>query len=150
MRDLTLKEILEYAASIEKESFNFYTNALKVAEEGKVKDLLNKLANAEIGHLNKIELIMKEKITSKKELERTFNTDDKYITELIQVPELKKGLSLKEILELALGREEKTFETYSMFLSLTNLHEDAIKLFEDLKEQEKQHVEIITKKLNSL
>lgn len=138
MRELTLKEILYYAANIEKESFNFYTSALKVAKEQNVKDLLNELANAEVGHLNRIEKLKKEKITSIEELKKSFKVDDRHITELINIPSFENNAKEEDILKTALDREKKTYETYSMFLSLTNLNQDTIDLFEELKQQKSQ------------
>jgi len=54
MRNLTIKEIIEYAKQLELDSFSFYTKAVKSASDN-TKELLLELAAEEEKHYNLLE-----------------------------------------------------------------------------------------------
>jgi len=114
-----------------------------------ITQLLEELATAEIGHLNHIRVLAGKIRVSEKQLGNKFSVDEKYFTEIIKLPPLPDNATEKAILETALEREKKTNQTYKLFLTFTDLSEDVVGLFEQLRDQEAEHVEIITRKLNA-
>lgn len=55
--DLMQKDAFLVAAEREKESHDFYSNLAKLHPEGQVKDLLEQLAQEELGHKEKVEAL---------------------------------------------------------------------------------------------
>ncbi|MCK4531134.1 MAG: hypothetical protein KAU44_08130, partial [Candidatus Marinimicrobia bacterium] len=60
MKIFNVKEIIEYAIQIEKESFVFYTNTAKLIEDADVKVLLEKLSGEEVDHQNRLKGLIDE------------------------------------------------------------------------------------------
>jgi rubrerythrin len=55
--DLVQKDAFLVAAEREKESYDFYSNLAKLHPEGQVKELLEHLAQEELGHKEKVEYL---------------------------------------------------------------------------------------------
>jgi len=147
MRELNLKEIIEYAEKIELESFSFYKKATEIVNEPEVKDVLSQLAIEETGHYNRLRELLEEGKLSKEELEKTINIEKTLLEMLINTDEIETSFSAVDVLNIALNREKNTAKAYEMFKTFTALDDYAIKVFEDLRLQEVGHVNKISARL---
>lgn len=150
MRELTIKEIIEYAIRIEKESFNFYNNAAKIVEDVKVKDLVSLLANEEINHQNRLEEILSEENGSSDNLYEKEEIDVSVMDKIVNNSEINPDSTSLEVLETALGREKNTEQTYAMLSTLSNISQEIIDIFDYLRLQEKGHVNKIQSRINKI
>ncbi len=147
MRELNLREIIEYAEKIELESFSFYKKATEIVNEPEVKDVLSQLAAEETGHYNRLRELLEEGKLSKEELEKTINMEKALLEMLINTDEIKSSFSAFDVLSIALTREKNTAKAYEMFKTFTALDDFALKVFEDLRLQEVGHVNKISARL---
>jgi rubrerythrin len=147
MRELNLKEIIEYAEKIELESFSFYEKASEIVNDPEVKDVLSQLATEETGHYNRLRGLLEEGVLSKEELEKTINMEKALLDMLINTDEIKSSFSAVDVLNIALNREKNTAKAYEMFKTFTALDDFALKVFEDLRLQEIGHVKKISARL---
>ncbi len=147
MRELNLKEIIEYAEKIELESFSFYKKATEIVNEPEVKEVLSQLATEETGHYNRLRGLLEEGRLSQAELEKTINVDKTLLEMLVNTDKIESSFSAVDVLNIALSREKNTAKAYEMFKTFTALDDYAIKVFEDLRLQEVGHVNKITARL---
>ncbi|MBI9031331.1 ferritin family protein [bacterium] len=147
MRELNLKEIIEYAEKIELESFSFYKKATEIVNEPEVKDVLSQLATEETEHYNRLRGLLEEGKLSKEELEKTINIEKTLLEMLINTDEIETSFSALDVLNIALKREKNTAKAYEMFKTFTALDDFALKVFEDLRLQEVGHVNKISARL---
>ncbi len=147
MRELNLREIIEYAEKIELESFSFYEKASEIVNDPEVKDVLSQLATEETGHYNRLRGLLEEGRLSKEELEKTINMEKALLDMLINTDEIKSSFSAVDVLNIALNREKNTAKAYEMFKTFTALDDFALKVFEDLRLQEVGHVKKISARL---
>ncbi len=147
MRELNLREIIEYAEKIELESFSFYKKATEIVQDSQVKEILSQLAEEETGHYNRLRELLEEGKLSRQELEKTINIEKALLEMLINTDEIKNSYSPVDVLKIALNREKNTAKAYEMFKTFTALDDFALKVFEDLRLQEIGHVNKITARL---
>lgn len=147
MRELNLKEIIEYAEKIELESFSFYKKATEIVNEPEVKEVLSQLATEETGHYNRLRELLDEGRLSKEELEKTINIDKQLLEMLVNTDKIESSFSAVDVLKIALNREKNTAKAYEMFKTFTALDDFAINVFEDLRLQEVGHVNKISARL---
>ena len=150
MKRLTVREIIKFGIKIEKESFRFYRNASKKIEDNETKSLTDDLADQEIEHLNKLQILLNEDIVTTAELNETVETDDILSESIVKTSAIKKGAGSIDILAIALKREKNTKENYERFLKLTPMNEQIADAFKELREMEEKHVQIIAEKINSI
>jgi len=151
MKDFTIREIIEYAANIESESHKFYTAAAAKVTDPDTKTLAAELSEEETGHYNHLrDLISKERVTSS-ELDKMVTKID-LSDRMVKTDEIDFSSDPIDILEIALEREINTERLYTTYLTFTNLPTDVIKVFEDLKNQERGHqnrIKTIIKKITT-
>ena len=149
MKEFTIREIIEYAANIESESHKFYTNAASKATDPDTKQLAKELSEEETDHYNHLlDLLSKERVTSS-ELDKLVDNVD-LSDRVVKTDEIDFSSDPIDVLEVALEREINTERLYSTYLTFTDLPEDVIKVFEDLKNQEIGHqnrIKAIIKKI---
>ena len=150
MKRLTVREIIKFGIKIEKESFRFYRNASKKIEDNETKSLTDDLADQEIEHLNKLQILLNEDIVTAAELNETVETDDILSESIVKTSAIKKGAGSIDILGIALEREKNTKQNYERFLNLTPMNEQIADAFKELREMEEKHVQIIAEKINSI
>ncbi len=147
MRELNLKEIIEYAEKIELESFSFYTKATEIVNEPEVKEVLSQLAIEETGHYNRLRELLDEGRLSIEELEKTINIEKKLLDMLVNTDKIESSYSAVDVLKIALNREKNTAKAYEMFKTFTALDDYALDVFEGLRQQEVGHVNKIAARL---
>lgn len=147
MRELNLKEIIEYAEKIELESFSFYTKATEIVNEPEVKEVLSQLAIEETGHYNRLRELLDEGRLSIEELEKTINIEKKLLDMLVNTDKIESSYSAVDVLKIALNREKNTAKAYEMFKTFTALDDYALDVFEGLRLQEVGHVNKISARL---
>ncbi|MDP8201560.1 MAG: ferritin family protein [Candidatus Tenebribacter burtonii] len=150
MKELTLKEIIEYAIKIEKESYSFYKKAENIVDDQNVKKLLILLANEEIDHQNRLLVLIDEEIVSAKELEKKRDVNISLMESIIATSNIVENCSSREVLKIALEREKNTEQSYSMLLTLSDISEEIVNIFDELRLQEKGHVQKIQNRINNL
>ncbi|MEA3499479.1 MAG: ferritin family protein [Candidatus Marinimicrobia bacterium] len=145
-----VREIIEYAIKIEKESYAFYNNAEKKVNDNEVKKLLILLANEEINHQNNLKVLIDENRVTKDELNKKMDLDNTLLKKIVGTSEISSNADLLEILTIALEREKNTENIYAMLSTLSNIDEDIIDIFSNLKLQENSHVKKIQSRINKL
>lgn len=147
--ELSIKEILEFSKNIEQESCAFYQKASELPIDENVKKLCLQLSKEESVHYNNFEVLLGNARISEKELlvkVKNVNLEQR----LVQTHSITEKSTVKEILEIALMREERTYQLYNTMVSFTNIHEDVIRLFEDLQKQELGHANRIKEMLKQI
>jgi rubrerythrin len=152
MKEFTIREIIEYAANIESESHKFYTAAASKVTDPDTKNLAKELSEEETGHYNHLRDLISEERVSSCELDEMV-TDIDLSDRMVKTDEIDFTSDPIDILEVALEREINTERLYTTYLTFTNLPEDVIKVFEDLKNQEIGHqnrIKTIIKKITTI
>lgn len=142
---MTAEDVLHYAIRIEVGSQNFYKNAGEVLPAGKVKDLVDQLAEEEIGHERN--LTKRLKICSST---RKLALNEAEFQGLVNIDPIVETSSEEQVLRIALQREIATKNLYAQISSITNLDENVFELFDDLYKQEYSHVQKIEYRLERL
>jgi rubrerythrin len=150
MKIFNVKEIIEYAIQIEKESFEFYTRAAKNTIEGAVKDLLVKLSGEELDHQNRLKALIDETKVNSELLLKEMEVNTAVMDRIVKTSLISANASPLEVLQVALQREENTEQTYAMLMTLTQISDDVVEVFEDLRLQEQGHVNKIQARINKL
>jgi len=148
MRELSLNEIIEYAEKIELESYTFYSKAKEIIFDEEVKDLLTQLANDETDHYNHLRNLRQKGTLTQKELDQKISLDIDLFSAIVNTEKIEKDFTSSEVLNIALQREINTEQTYAMLMTLTQLNDNVLKIFELLRKQEKGHVIKIQNRLN--
>lgn len=145
MKELTTREILEYAEKIESESFTFYSLAAEAMADAELKKLCHDLAEQEMGHMNNIHSIL-QTVQNDHPIPLTVDIFDRIITHSAITP----SATPREILTIAYQREMNTRHFYATMLSVTDLEPDIVDLFNALLVQEELHAASIKKRLARL
>jgi len=145
MKEFTVQEVIEYAQDIEMESFRFYKATAGVLNDPETVELAEKLSREEEKHYNQLTGLLSGGISTPDELSRVVTlekTDD--LEEIISSSNIPGDATVREVLNLALEREKKTEQLYAMLLSLSNLSQTMIQVFEELRKFEQRHVDIVS------
>jgi len=139
MKDFTIREIIEYAGKIEAESHKFYLKAAKTVKDESTAHLLKDLAEEETNHFNHLRELIDEKKVSSSELDTIIANDLDFESRKVKTEAIADNSTSEDILKVALEREINTEELYRMYLTFTNLPENVINIFENLRNQEIGH-----------
>ena len=150
MKIFNVKEIIEYAIHIENESFVFYTNAAKLIENTDIKALLVKLSSEEVDHQNRLKGLIDETKISPEFLLKEMEIDTTIMDRIVETSMIHGDASALDVLNVALEREKNTEQTYAMLMTLTQISEDVVEVFEDLRLQEQGHVNKIQARINKI
>ena len=149
MRNLKVKEIIEYAKKLEHEAFSFYVTALKTASE-KTKELISELAVEEEKHYNLLDKLLNDKNITP----NTFNTmlvvDTSLMKTLDESEKITESSTELEILNIAAQKELDTKALYTMYLTFDELPQNIFDIFENLANQEEGHYNTIQAKIKQL
>ena len=148
MRELSLNEIIEYAEKIELESYTFYSKAKDIILNEEVKDLLTQLANDETDHYNHLRNLRQKGNLDQAELDQKIPIGVDLFSKIVNTEKIGKDFTSKDVLTIALQREINTEQTYAMLMTLTQLNDSVLEIFELLRKQEKGHIIKIQNKLN--
>ncbi|MFO7666422.1 MAG: ferritin family protein [Desulfobacterales bacterium] len=132
----SFEEIVMYAIEKEKEAAEFYEEICRQEKFHGAKEMFSGFANEERKHQKMLEGILynKEKISEYKfewipDLKRSnYLVDTKY----------EKGMHYKDILRIAMKREEKALNFYND-VALKNKNEEHVKIFKILAQEEAKH-----------
>lgn len=149
MRDLTLSEIIEYAEKIELESFTFYTQAVSIVSDDKIKELLKQLAEDETEHHNSLRNLRNLPSLSSQDIESILPVRPSQLPPIVHQDQITSETSALDILHIALHREINTEKTYAMFMTFTALDDTIIRIFEDLRLKEQGHINKINFKIKN-
>ena len=150
MKIFTVKEIIEYAIKIENESFNFYTEASKKVEAGDVKDLLVKLSSEEIDHQNRLKGLIDEEKVAAETLLKKMEIDTTIMEKIVETSVIPDNPTAMSVLKVALEREKNTELTYSMLMTLTQISDDIVGVFDELRLQEIGHARKIGLRIEAI
>ena len=142
---MKISDILEYSIKIEHESMLFYKNAAPLSPDEGVKSLLSELEAEEVKHESRLADILESTTDSDAQ---GFSRES--LDKLIQNREIPPAAGAREVLQIALEREEHTRDFYRQVSTMTNLSADVIDLFIMLFKQESGHVTRIRRKLENL
>ncbi len=150
MKTFNVKEIIEYAIKIEKESFEFYNRAYEHVNDPDVKDLTVQLAGEEVDHQNRLrDLINKEKVDPEL-LMKEMEIDTGIMDRIVETSVIPINASPLNVLEIALERENNTEQTYAMLMTLSQITDDIVEVFEDLRKQEQGHANKIKARMKKI
>ena len=150
MKEFTVEEIIKFSQTIEEESYKFYNSAKEKFSDEDIKKLLEELAEAEIGHLNRLRALLKENKLSEADLKEKVQLDDTGYDSIVRTEVIPNNATSLDVLNVALKREEKTANTYKMLLNFSNLSDEILDVFEYLTAQEEGHAKIIENKISRL
>lgn len=138
MRFKSLKEILKFAIEKEIEAARLYDEASSIEESASARETFQELAGEERKHRELLENIEKEGMEkslsgySMKWINNIRRSD--YLVDL----KYEKGMPYRDILILAMKREEKSLKLYNDLLKQTAV-ESHKKLFSLLSQEEAKH-----------
>lgn len=150
MKVFSVKEIIEYAIRIEKESFAFYTQAAEQVRDRGVRELTQQLAKEEVDHQNRLKALIDEEKVSPYGLKKTLEIDTTLMDRIVSTSGISEDAGAREVLQTALERENNTERTYAMLMTLSNIGEDLVDVFRDLRKQEQGHAEKIKGRMKKL
>lgn len=150
MRDISVREIIEYARTIESESFAFYMAAAEVLAEPHARDTALELAAEERRHFERLGRLLDADQLPSASLEARIGSDVDLSHRVVPTMEITAQSTPREILRVALQREERTRDQYRTFISFSNMDVAVINLFEDLVDQEEGHARRIHSLLQRL
>ncbi len=140
-------EVIEMAKDIEKRGLDFYKKQAKKTEDGKLKDLLLKLAEDEQDHYDTFsKMLDKAKDLTDTDSDYVYGEDvSAYLRALIEFTvfpseeEVEDKIhSIEDILELAINAEKDSILFYREMMEYNN--EDTNKILKRLVDEEKQHL----------
>ena len=150
MKVFNVKEIIEYAIKIERESFEFYNRAYEHVENMDVKDLTIQLAGEEVDHQNRLRKLIDEEIISPDTLLKEMEVDTTYMDRIVETSTIPTDANALDVLNIALERENNTERTYAMLMTLSHITDDVVKVFEELRVQEQGHAKKITARMKKI
>ncbi len=132
----SVDEILDFAIGKEKEAVVFYNDLNKKETSKSLKETFKDLAQEEAKHVKLLTTISKnrETIESYKEEKIT----DLKISDYMVEKEYEEGMPLQDILVIAMKREEAAVKLYNDLSQRTD-HEESVKLFKLLAQEEAEH-----------
>ncbi|MGM5487843.1 MAG: ferritin family protein [Nanobdellota archaeon] len=131
---MELTEIMDAAIRAEEQARDMYLKARDLATTDSQKELLERLAHEEQGHKEKLESL---------EVSELGQPHDATIAEKLTLTPLNELAELKEILILAMQRENAERETYEMLAD--GCEGDTKELFRKLASEEHEHKELLKK-----
>ncbi|MBW2999278.1 ferritin family protein [Candidatus Woesearchaeota archaeon] len=134
-----LKQILESAIKKEEYSYQIYMRAIDMTEVDSVKTLLQKLADQELLHKEKLETLDFNKIGERVIPEKIGKID---VAEELMMTPLEEFGSLSELFKFAMKKEVEAREMYKQLAESVD-DENVKKLFGMLSEEEENHRQIL-------
>jgi rubrerythrin len=141
MPESLLKKLLEAAVRIEEQSYALYTMALGKATLPSAKALLKELAQAEMGHKEKLLAIMQEKADILQLGSPTGRVEDLKIVDFVEETTLSESANYQTLLLFAAKREKETYEHYMSLAAgpFARYYPNAGRLFSKLAQEELIH-----------
>ena len=150
MKEYSVEEILQYAMKIEEESHRFYNEAATRLQAEQLRRLAAGLAADEVDHLDRLRRKMAGRAPESPELKRRLALEGLSLERIVSGAVIAPDAGARDILTVALEREQNTESVYRMMQAATNLDVDVAELFAYLAAQEAGHVKTIAGKLKAL
>lgn len=148
--EIRIREIIEYARNIESESFAFYTAAMEVLKDRDAREASRELAEEEKVHFARLGRLLERQSLPGGSLDARIFGEVDLSSRMVPTMEITPESSPREILKVALQREERTRDQYRTFISFSDMAAAVVKLFEDLVDQEEGHARRIRALLERL
>jgi len=134
----TLKDIIEFAIEKEKEAAAFYQEVSREESSSGNKQMLESFAKEELKHQDLLEKLLSQGVDqSAAEYQLKWIPDIKRSNYLVDI-EYRKGMDYRDILLLAMKREEKALAFYNDLQNKSQSKEQK-KLFQMLSQEEAKH-----------
>jgi len=132
-----VEEIIQQAIAREEDSYALYTKAKEMVGPSHVKDLLEDLAQAELGHKAKLEGLLKEDVEKAIAPDHREKVVDLKISDYLKPISLGQVAGIQDVLLLAMQNEKEARDFYAeMAQSTTGTTKN---LFEFLALEELKH-----------
>jgi len=132
-----VEEIIQQAIAREEDSYALYTKAKEMVGPSHVKDLLENLAQAELGHKAKLEGLLKQDLKRVITPERREKVVDLKISDYLKPISLGQVAGIQDVLLLAMQNEREARDFYEEIAQSTT--GTAKSLFEFLANEELKH-----------
>ena len=129
-----LEKIIRFALEKEEEAITFYRQCSEITNQAHMKEAFTEMANEEEKHVRLLQRFEPEKIQAVV----IKNIPNLKISDYIVNVKFDPKMSYKDLLILAMKREEKSYELYSELATKGN-HAELIKLFQFLAQEELKH-----------
>jgi rubrerythrin len=141
MPETLLKKLLDAAVKIEEQSYALYATALGKATLTSAKALLRELAQAEMGHKEKLLAIMQDKADISQLGSPIGRVEDLKIVDFVEETMLSENANYPTLLLFAAKREKDTYEHYRSLAAgpFARYYPTAGQLFSKLAEEELIH-----------
>lgn len=130
----SVNEILKQAAKREQESFEFYRDALEIVKDPGARQLIDELANEELGHKSRLENFKSEDLKDY-ELKKI---RDLRISDFLVEKDIMEETGFQGVLIKAMKREQKAYEFFTRMIDTID-DRDVKRLFEILANEELGH-----------
>jgi rubrerythrin len=94
--------------------------------------------------------LIDEETVSSETLRKEMQVDTTIMDRIVETSVIPDEASSLDVLNVALEREKNTEQTYAMLQTLSNITDDIIEVFEDLRLQEVGHAKKIQARINKL
>lgn len=139
MKEFSIGEIIAHSQRIEQESYAFYSRAAEVVADDRVRTLLRELASEEIRHYNLLASLIDQPGVDAATLSARVKIETDLYNRFIKTHEIGPESGRREVLEIALERENNTEALYAMLLTFTDLSDPIVSVFDKLRLQELGH-----------
>ena len=150
MKEYTVKEVLEFAQTVEQESYLFYGEAAIRLAEPDLMRLCRVLAENEIEHFNKLRTMAQQEPLSEDELRDHQVTSFPSEGPRVQSEPIPDETNARDILEIALRREKNTKSTYDMMATFTTISPEVQEVLSFLADEETTHIADVQRRLEEL
>jgi rubrerythrin len=143
LRSAASEDILRRAVQREIESYELYTNALRLVQAGHIKEALGQLAQEELGHKAKLEKMLDNpgQVRWKVRELQDASVQDYGIGDYLQGKPLGPDATFQDVCIFASKKEQASYETYQ---DLAEQNTGAIReLFEGLAKDELRHKNLV-------
>jgi rubrerythrin len=132
----SIDEVLNFAIDKEKEAVAFYNDLSKKESIASLKETFKELAQEEARHVKLLTGIrMNQSVINSYEIKQVA---DLKISDYLVEKEYVEGMLMEDILTLAMKREEMAVKLYRD-LAQKSAHQESVKLFNLLVQEESQH-----------
>jgi rubrerythrin len=108
-----IEDIIQQAIAREEDSYALYTKAREMVRQPHVKDLLEDLAQAELGHKAKLEGLLREDVEKAVAPEHREEVIDLKIGDYLKPVSLGQVASIQDVLLLAMQKEGEARDFYT-------------------------------------
>ena len=139
MKEIIVEEVLNYSKKIELESYSFYKESAVVLESSDLKLVVEDLAEEEMNHYNRLNKLLEGAKASEADLNQKVQIAKAHYETLVATRQMPDNPTVADILEIAYQREVDTRAVYNSLVTMTDLSEDILEVFQDLMLQEEGH-----------